>query len=74
MFQTLIILCALNFWEIECTPNRGRSFPPWLAFMTWPGISTLRFPSLSIRTSVATDFLLGTLMVRYLFIDPTKGG
>ncbi len=27
------MLYALNFWEIECTPNRGRSFPHWLASM-----------------------------------------
>ncbi len=33
MFKTLIILYALNFWEIERTPNRGRSFPHWLASM-----------------------------------------
>ena len=33
MFKTIIILYALNFWKIECTPNRGRSFPHWLASM-----------------------------------------
>ena len=34
MFKTLIILYALNFWVIECTPNPGRSFQHWLASMT----------------------------------------
>ena len=24
MFKTLIMLYALNFWVIECTPNPGR--------------------------------------------------
>jgi hypothetical protein len=33
MFKTIIILYALNFWEIEGTTNRGRSFPHWLASM-----------------------------------------
>jgi hypothetical protein len=27
MFKTPIILCALNFWVTECTPNPGWSFP-----------------------------------------------
>ncbi len=34
MFKTLIILYALNFWVIECTPNPGRSFPHWPAPMS----------------------------------------
>ena len=33
MFKTLIILYALNFWVIECTPNPGRysrtGWRPW---------------------------------------------
>ncbi len=43
MFKTLKILYALNFWEIECTPNRRRSFPHWLASMARPpGVVSLR--------------------------------
>ncbi len=39
MFKNLIRLYALN--EIECTPNRGWSFPHWLASMLLPSFNTL---------------------------------
>ncbi len=48
MFKTPIILYALNFWVIECTPNPGRSFPHWPAPMLgiqweWKGKTALRW-------------------------------
>ena len=39
MFKTLIILYALNFWVIECTPNPGRysrtGWRPWYRVHTF---------------------------------------
>ncbi len=43
MFKTLIILYALNFWVIECTPNPGRySRTGWRPCLPAQGVSRPR--------------------------------
>ncbi len=61
MFKTLIILYAINFWVIECTPNPGRPFPHWPV----PMVMMCSFPQSRLPASVEIPIKLISLVAEF---------